>query len=71
MIDFKHYAAVDAIKQAQALKRSHRMVDDCWYSCPKSAEGCCDDSQGDECNCGTDDYNKRIDRLIQTLKVIV
>ena len=30
----------------------HYECDDCWYSCPMSDEGCCDDSAGGDCNCG-------------------
>ena len=49
-------------------KHTHHYCDDCWYSCPKSEEGCCDKSQGDECNCGADEYNKMIDDLITECK---
>ena len=41
----------------EKLRRPHAIVDDCWYSCPKSGE-CCDDSQDkDKCTCGADDVN--------------
>lgn len=46
------------------LRREHRYVDDCWYSCPKAEDGCCDDSAGDECNCGADIHNALVDELI-------
>lgn len=52
---------IDGLNQ---LRRGHAYVEDCWYSCPKAPEGCCDDSQGDECNCGADVHNTRIDSLI-------
>lgn len=33
----------------------HYACEDCWYSCPLSADGCCDDAYAsDECNCGLD-----------------
>lgn len=49
------------------LRRPHREVEDCWYSCPKAPEGCCDDGQGDECNCGADLHNALIDELLSVL----
>ncbi len=42
-----------------ALCRSqeyHYDCADCWYSCPKSGQ-CCNDTAGDECNCG---YDRRV-----------
>jgi len=36
---------------------SHYVCEDCWYSCPKCAEGCCNDGAGDECTCGADAEN--------------
>lgn len=47
------------------LRASHRFVEDCWYSCPKSEDGCCNEAEGDECNCGADTHNARVDELIQ------
>jgi len=32
----------------------HHECDDCWYSCPKASDGCCDESVSDECNCGAE-----------------
>lgn len=26
--------------------RQHYYCEDCWYSCPKAEDGCCDDRQG-------------------------
>ena len=46
-----------------SLRRQHRYVEDCWYSCPKAADGCCNDLAGDECDCGADEHNARIDAL--------
>jgi len=42
---------VEAMKQWYT---DHRYCEDSWYSCPKNEEGCADDSQGDDCNCGAD-----------------
>jgi hypothetical protein len=51
------------VAQLNDLKRSHYICEDCWYSCPLSEEGCCDDRQ-DECNCGAAEHNEKIHRLI-------
>ena len=45
-------------------KRSHYYCEDCWYSCPKSEDGCCNEAEGDECNCGADKVNAIIDGLV-------
>lgn len=42
----------------------HRHVDDCWYSCPKSAEGCCNEDEGDKCNCGAEVRRLRLLRIV-------
>lgn len=41
---------------------AHHWVDgDNWYSCPKAPDGCADDAQGTECNCGAEDeYAQRL-----------
>lgn len=56
-------AKLDNITEAlRGLKINHHTCEDCWYSCPKSAEGCCDDNQ-EGCNCGADDHNSRVDNI--------
>lgn len=42
----------------ESLRSGHYDCEDCWYSCPKS-DHCCDDTAGDECNCGADDQNSQ------------
>ena len=54
------------IKLLKALYRTHRECEDCWYSCPKSGE-CCDDRQED-CNCGANQHNKKVDEAIEKLE---
>ncbi len=46
---------------AEELAGAHLVVDDCWYSCPKSGE-CCNshESEGGECNCGRDNRRAAI-----------
>lgn len=49
------------------LRRQHRYVEDCWYSCPKATDGCCNDAEGDDCNCGADTHNALVDSLLNLL----
>lgn len=49
------------------LRIAHRYVDDNWYSCPKAPDGCANDAEGDECNCGADTHNALVDALIRLL----
>jgi predicted nucleic acid-binding Zn-ribbon protein len=51
------------------LYRKHYECNDCWYSCPKSGECCNDELPKDECNCGADEHNKKIDELLSLLEV--
>jgi hypothetical protein len=48
-------------KALEGCRRRHRYCEDCWYSCPKAEDGCCDKSKGDACNCGADEVNQVID----------
>jgi len=59
---------MDVLSELEKLRASHFYCDDCWYSCPKAQYGCCDATQGDDCNCGADDHNDRLDKIIQYLK---
>jgi hypothetical protein len=43
----------------------HLNCEDSWYSCPKSTDGCSDDRQGPECNCGVEDRNNMIDFVLK------
>jgi len=47
-------------ERAEQVAGSHYECEDCWYSCPLSDGGCCDDRQPKECNCGRDERIKRI-----------
>lgn len=38
----------------------HYYCEDCWYSCPKSEEGSCDESKGDECDCNAENQEKEL-----------
>lgn len=51
----------------QKLKTKHYECDDCYYSCPKCEEGCCNEYAEDECNCGADEQNALVDEAIRIL----
>lgn len=53
----------ELIAKLEGLKINHRIVEDCWFSCPKSEEGCCRPNEK-ECNCGADKHNAEVDNLI-------
>jgi hypothetical protein len=52
----------------EALKKSirkHYSCEDDWYSCPKSEYGCANDLAVDDCNCGADEWNNYVDKIIE------
>jgi len=57
--------AVRLRQMVVGLRRSHYYCEDSWYSCPKAEDGCADDEQGNECNCGADEKNAAIDVLLR------
>lgn len=57
---------MNVIEELESLKVGHYICEDCWYSCPKSEDGCCDEN-ADECNCGADYRNQKIDNIIAEL----
>ena len=52
---------------AKLARRDHYRCEDHWYSCPKSPDGCANDFAGDECNCGADSHNDKIDELLSLI----
>ena len=57
--------ALDAL---ESNRRTHHYCEDTWYSCPKHEDGCANDSESDECNCGADKANAGIDKAITAIK---
>jgi hypothetical protein len=57
--------ALDALESS---KQTHHYCEDTWYSCPKHEDGCANDAEGDECNCGADQANAVIDSAITSLR---
>lgn len=58
----------DVLQFLQVSRRSHYYCDDCWHTCPKHPEGCCDHTAGDACRCGADEYNSRLDDMIAKVR---
>ena len=57
-----------ALEALGSNRRTHHYCEDTWYSCPKHEDGCANDSEGDECNCGADEANKEMDFAITAIK---
>jgi hypothetical protein len=63
--DDPHRIFADGLRK---LYLTHDECEDCWYSCPKSRDGCCNDSYDtDECTCGADTHNALVDSLLASL----
>ena len=45
-------------------KRGHYYCEDPWYTCPKHPDGCANDNEGTDCNCGADEWNARVEALL-------
>ena len=57
-------AEIKALREAlESLRQPHHICEDCWYSCPKSSEGCCNKSD-EGCTCGADIINAKIDAAL-------
>ena len=57
-----------ALEALENNRQTHHYCEDTWYSCPKHEDGCANDSEGDECNCGADKANAEIDKAITAIK---
>jgi hypothetical protein len=44
--------------EALALE-SHYHCEDSWYTCPQHPDGCANDAEGMDCNCGATERNKK------------
>jgi hypothetical protein len=54
-------------KKLRAERLRHHYCEDCWYSCPKAEDGCCNPDKGTECTCGADKTNAVIDAAADAL----
>jgi hypothetical protein len=71
--EFARRLEMDRARLIEALKKygkqSHYNCEDTWYGCPKSEEGCANDAyKPDECNCGADDHNAKVEALLSELE---
>ena len=57
-----------ALETLVAYRREHHYCEDKWYSCPKHEDGCANEREGDECNCGADEINAEFDKAITAIK---
>ncbi len=57
-----------ALEALENNRRTHYYCEDTWYSCPKHEDGCANEAEGDECNCGADKANQEIDKAITAIK---
>jgi len=49
--------------------RKHYYCGDGWYSCPKAEDGCANEDEGDECNCGADAHNKKVTEIFKRIEL--
>lgn len=49
-------------------KVGHNYCEDSWFSCPKAPEGCANDYQGEDCNCGAEEHNNKIDQALKEVE---
>lgn len=59
---------MNILAELEKLRQHHVYCEDCWYSCPKAEDSCCDDRQGNECNCGADEHNAILDGIIAYMR---
>lgn len=51
-------------------KIGHYGCEDRWYSCPKHQDGCANDADGTDCNCGADQHNTEIDAALSGKRTV-
>ena len=56
------------LEALESNKQKHNYCEDTWYSCPKHEDGCANEAEGAECNCGADDINAQFDKAITSIK---
>ena len=62
---------LDAVEKLKPLViRTHYYREDCWYTCPKHPEGCCNEAVGPDCNCGADEHNREVEAFYQVAEEI-
>ena len=63
----EHEALIRRIQNA--IDSPHYACDDCWYSCPKGPDGCCDERvPKDQCTCGKDGMDALLRDVLTVLQ---
>ena len=58
----------EILHRLNQLQIPHHHCEDSWYSCPKSAEGCADETKPKNvCTCGADLHNENVNRIARLL----
>jgi hypothetical protein len=53
----------------KTTKREHYYCDDTYYNCPKHPEEAkYPNYENAKCNCGTDEYNKKLEEMIELVE---
>ena len=58
----------DLLVFLEGCRHKHYYCFDCWYTCPEHPDGCCNDEDGDKCNCGANEFNIELDKIISLVK---
>jgi hypothetical protein len=59
----------EAINELASLaRREHQVCEDNYYSCPKAEGGCGDRRMGNQCTCGADAHNAKVDAILNRLQ---
>lgn len=61
----------ELVATVERLRVPHLVVEDCWYSCPKSGESCNENAPEDLCTCGADDHNGRVDEVLAAMHALI
>lgn len=57
--------AIETLRTAlEKAKRPHYFCEDCWYTCPLHPEGSCNEHKPKVCDCGADEFNAEIGRVL-------
>jgi len=55
------------LKLAALAIRPHYSCEDTWYNCPAHPEGSANFNVGTECNCGAEEHNREIMKIIEEI----
>ena len=58
-------------EELEKLKLKHHIcVEDYWYNCPLSEDGCGDPDKELRCDCGAEKHNNKIDEIIEYMNYL-